>query len=72
MGWGGSNITNSIKTASQNQGSALSDEEIAAMSPSQRNAYLTKASRASNNRLSAAPSSSPSTKHSRFNSQGYP
>ena len=67
MGWGGSNITTSIKTISQG---AMTDEEIAAMSPSQRNAYLSKMSKASNNRLSATPASSPSTSHARFNSQG--
>ena len=70
MGWGGSNITNSIKTISQSQGMALTDEEIAAMSPSQRNAYLSKISKASNNRLSATSASSPSTGHARYNSQG--
>ena len=67
MGWGGSNITTSIKTISQG---AMTDEEVAAMSPSQRNAYLSKISKASNNRLSATQASSPSTSHARYNSQG--
>jgi len=70
MGWGGTNLTNSIKTISQGQGKMMTDEEIAAMSPSQRNAYLSKISRASNNRFSATPASAQSTSHARFNSQG--
>lgn len=70
MGWGGTNLTSSIKTISQGQANAMTDEEIAAMSPSQRNAYLSKISRASNNRLSSTPASAPSTSHARFNSQG--
>ena len=70
MAWGGSNLTSSIKTVSQNQGTALTDEEIAAMSPSQRNAYLSKMSRASNTRLSATPASAQSQSHARYNSQG--
>ena len=70
MGWGGSNLTNSIKTISQGQGQALTDEEIAAMSPSQRNAYLSKISRAANTRLSATSASAQSKSHARYNSQG--
>jgi hypothetical protein len=69
MGWGGSNITTSIKTISQQQGAGLTEEEIAAMSPSQRNAYLSKMSRAANNRLSASKSSAPSATHARYNTQ---
>jgi len=69
MGWGGTNLTSSIKTISQNQGAELTDEEIAAMSPSERNAYLTKTSKAANSRLSASPASS-SRGHARFNTQG--
>jgi hypothetical protein len=71
MAWGGSNITNTIKTISQQNNQGISEEELAAMSPSQRNAYLTKISKAANQRFSATPSSSaPSTSHARFNTQG--
>jgi hypothetical protein len=69
MGWGGSNITTSIKTISQQQGTALTEEEIAAMSPSQRNSYLSKISRAANSRFATNQPAAHSTSHARYNTQ---
>lgn len=65
MAWGGTNLTSHIKTVSQTN-TPLTDEELEAMSPSQRNAYMTKISKAATNRMSANQGSAPSTSHVRF------
>jgi dihydroxyacid dehydratase/phosphogluconate dehydratase len=69
MAWGSTNLTPHIKTISQTIGQELSDEELEALTPSQRNAYLSKISKAATQRMSANPKSDPSTSHIRYGTQ---